>query len=852
MSESKRKKSPYEQGELKSSPERHTKKKKSKKSKKMPLPPDAKLHVGSADDDDDVQIMRNKLKVSKDIKQRTVQLISEAVDHGEEEGGSLTIKPPQLQAMKHKDKGHKHKRDKRGHENSSSKERARLDRSGERDKHRDKLDLSRDFRDAREIVRERKKERELKEKEIAREMREREARRESNKERERLEKIELERRRERILREEQAKEKALRHKVRKDDRRQIGDNSRRDREKLKLEDRLSDEHHRSRSRDHEKTLSEKTRYFPPPPRLHEDKNSKKESSKSSLTLTGSGSKSSLRLDEKHPEAEQDTRMVVVEDDSTDKFYKPKEKERPDETEVMSRQPESDPLEARVKDHEEEEEAEEEEGEEEEDGEDDEEEESDESDSDSDDSSSDSSSDEEDSSNEEDTSKDHNTSGEKAANTSKEDEEEEEDEDEKASGKLRSKFDDHSDVESHGHSTDHSPADHYVPESPEMSDVEAKPEDSLPLYLPAIQGCRSVEEFNCLNRIEEGTYGVVYRALDKKTDEIVALKRLKMEKEKEGFPITSLREINTLLKAQHENIVTVREIVVGSNMDKIYIVMDFVEHDLKSLMENMKNPFLVGEVKTLLKQLLRAVRHLHDNWILHRDLKTSNLLLSHKGILKVGDFGLAREYGSPLKAYTPIVVTLWYRAPELLLGCKEYTTHIDMWSVGCIFAELLLMKALWPGKSEIDQINKIFKDLGTPTEKIWPGVTELPGMKKVQFNENPYNSVRNRFGPYLTDLGFDLMNRFFAYDPAKRITAEEGLEHEYFRESPLPVDPSMFPTWPARSEQTRKHSNSPKPPSGGKAYQNMMDDEENFAAGGFHMPSAARGASAQGMGFSLKF
>lgn len=234
---------------------------------------------------------------------------------------------------------------------------------------------------------------------------------------------------------------------------------------------------------------------------------------------------------------------------------------------------------------------------------------------------------------------------------------------------------------------------------------------LPPYFPAIQGCRSVEEFQCLNRIEEGTYGVVYRARDKRTDEIVALKRLKMEKEKEGFPITSLREINTLLKGQHPNIVTVREIVVGSNMDKIFIVMDYVEHDLKSLMETMrhkKQGFVPGEIKCLLKQLLGAVAHLHDNWILHRDLKTSNLLLSHKGILKVGDFGLAREYGSPLKAYTPIVVTLWYRAPELLLCCKEYSTPIDMWSVGCIFGELLLMNALFPGKSEVDQLNRVFK------------------------------------------------------------------------------------------------------------------------------------------------
>lgn len=165
--------------------------------------------------------------------------------------------------------------------------------------------------------------------------------------------------------------------------------------------------------------------------------------------------------------------------------------------------------------------------------------------------------------------------------------------------------------------------------------EPKKEEPPSYYYPAIQGCRSVDEFERLNKIEEGTYGVVYRAEDKRSGEIVALKRVKMEKEKEGFPITSLREISTLLKAaQHPNIVSVKEIVVGSNIDSIFIVMEYVEHDLKSLMSTMKRHFTLGEVKTLMLQLLSAVAHLHDNWILHRDLKTSNLLFSHKGILKV--------------------------------------------------------------------------------------------------------------------------------------------------------------------------------------------------------------------------
>uniref|UniRef100_A0A8C5FBK8 cyclin-dependent kinase n=1 Tax=Gadus morhua TaxID=8049 RepID=A0A8C5FBK8_GADMO len=403
--------------------------------------------------------------------------------------------------------------------------------------------------------------------------------------------------------------------------------------------------------------------------------------------------------------------------------------------------------------------------------------------------------------------------------------------------------------SHAQTRSPTPEENYIPDSPPISPVEQKKE--LPKYLPALQGCRSVEEFQCLNRIEEGTYGVVYRAKDKKTDEIVALKRLKMEKEKEGFPITSLREINTILKAQHPNIVTVREIVVGSNMDKIYIVMNYVEHDLKSLMETMKQPFLPGEVKTLMIQLLRGVRHLHDNWILHRDLKTSNLLLSHKGILKIGDFGLAREYGSPLKPYTPVVVTLWYRSPELLLGAKEYSTAVDMWSVGCIFGELLTQKPLFPGKSEIDQINKIFKDLGSPSEKIWPGYGELPAVKKMTFTEYPYNNLRKRFGALLSDQGFDLMNKFLTYCPSKRVLSDEGLKHEYFNESPLPIEPSMFPTWPAKSEQQRvKRGSSPRPPEGGLGYSQLGDDDLKDT--GFHLTTSNQGASAVGPGFSLKF
>ncbi|KAL0801177.1 hypothetical protein Bca101_056353 [Brassica carinata] len=325
----------------------------------------------------------------------------------------------------------------------------------------------------------------------------------------------------------------------------------------------------------------------------------------------------------------------------------------------------------------------------------------------------------------------------------------------------------------------------------------------------LQGCRSVDEFERLNKIDEGTYGVVYRAKDKKTGEIVALKKVKMEKEREGFPLTALREINILLSFHHPSIVDVKEVVVGSSLDSIFMVMEYMDHDLKALMETMKQRFSQSEVKCLMLQLLEGVKYLHDNWVLHRDLKTSNLLLNNRGELKICDFGLARQYGSPLKPYTHLVVTLWYRAPELLLGAKQYSTAIDMWSLGCIMAELLAKAPLFNGKTEFDQLDKIFRILGTPTESIWPGFSKLPGVK-VNFVKHQYNLLRKKFpatsftgSPVLSDAGFDLLNKLLTYDPERRITVDAALKHEWFSEVPLPKSKDFMPTFPAQHAQDRR-------------------------------------------------
>lgn len=257
-------------------------------------------------------------------------------------------------------------------------------------------------------------------------------------------------------------------------------------------------------------------------------------------------------------------------------------------------------------------------------------------------------------------------------------------------------------------------------------------------------------------------------------------------------------------------------------------MEYCEQDLATLLDSMKTPFSVSEVKCLLHQLLLGVQFCHDRFIIHRsalfsfffslfllsfflffpfflfsyslppchnsDLKLSNLLLNGKGILKIADFGLARPFGIPFRPMTPKVVTLWYRAPELLFGSATYTTAIDSWSTGCIFGELLKHSPLLPGKHELDQLELINNLLGTPNEQIWPGFSQLRLARTFQLPRQPYNNLKLTF-PQVTAPTIDLLNRFLTYHPAKRITIHDALDHPYFAEKPLAKDPEMMPTFP---------------------------------------------------------
>ncbi|KAI9790416.1 MAG: hypothetical protein M1833_001933 [Piccolia ochrophora] len=366
--------------------------------------------------------------------------------------------------------------------------------------------------------------------------------------------------------------------------------------------------------------------------------------------------------------------------------------------------------------------------------------------------------------------------------------------------------------------------------------------------PSWGPCRHVDNFERLNHIEEGSYGWVSRARESATGEVVALKKLKMDNANDGFPVTGLREIQTLMESRHANVVKLREVVMGDTNNDVFLVMDFLEHDLKTLQEDMAEPFLASETKTLLLQLVSGTEHLHNNWIMHRDLKTSNLLMNNRGQIKIADFGMARYFGDPPPKLTQLVVTLWYRAPELLLGTEKYGKEIDMWSIGCIFGELLTREPLLEGKNEVDQLSKIFELCGIPTEETWPNFRRLPNAKSLRLPRNQQNVgsvIRAKF-PFLTASGTDLLTSLLSLNPAHRPTASQVLTHPYFKEDPKPKSTAMFPTFPSKAgQEKRRRRASPSAPKRGDAPR--LEAEAADFSGIF----AGRDHEEAGAGFSLK-
>ncbi|KAJ1668700.1 hypothetical protein IW140_002011 [Coemansia sp. RSA 1813] len=300
----------------------------------------------------------------------------------------------------------------------------------------------------------------------------------------------------------------------------------------------------------------------------------------------------------------------------------------------------------------------------------------------------------------------------------------------------------------------------------------------------IGACADVDEYEKISRIGEGTYGIVYQARHKTTKRLVALKRMRVNvsDSSQGLPLSSFREIALLKGLKHQNIVNVIEIAVGHSIDSIFMVMEYCDYDLGSLLDNMKTPFTESEVKGLLHQLLRGLEYCHNNYIIHRDLKPPNALLTRSGELKIADFGLARLFHEPRRPMTPQVATLWYRAPELILGSSEYTKAIDLWSVGCIFGELLIHKPFMPGRNEQEQMELIVDMIGAPNGRIWPGYRQLPLAPDMRLPENKYNNLK-RVVRDVSDQTILLLNSFITYDPRKRITVQAALDHPYFFEMP---------------------------------------------------------------------
>lgn len=243
-----------------------------------------------------------------------------------------------------------------------------------------------------------------------------------------------------------------------------------------------------------------------------------------------------------------------------------------------------------------------------------------------------------------------------------------------------------------------------------------------------------------------------------------------------MPSTAIREISILKELSHPNVVLFKDVVHADK--KLFLVFEYLDQDLKRFMDSVTalRPALV---KSYLFQLINGIAFCHSHRVLHRDLKPQNLLIDRTGKLKLADFGLARAFGIPVRHYTHEVVTLWYRAPEILLGSRKYSTPVDIWSIGCIFAEMVMRNPLFPGDSEIDQLHKIFQALGTPTEEMWEGVRDLPDYS-LRFP----NWHKKHIGETVKNLdtqGLELLSQMLSYDPGKRISAETALRHPYFND-----------------------------------------------------------------------
>lgn len=311
--------------------------------------------------------------------------------------------------------------------------------------------------------------------------------------------------------------------------------------------------------------------------------------------------------------------------------------------------------------------------------------------------------------------------------------------------------------------------------------------------------RDVTAFNKKHQLGKGTYGDVFMGADQKTGQIVALKKINTQQEANyGFPITTVREVKILKALKHENIVKLTEIVTSKEHSEIpksvFLVFEYHEYDLTGILGTREIRLTQDHIKSWTMQLLRGLNYCHVNKIIHRDLKASNILIGQNGQLKIADWGLARSWNENMKNLTNPVITLWYRPPELLLGTKKYSPKVDMWSVGCIIAEMFRRCGFLTGHNDAAQTELIFKTLGHPTVQDWPDINEMcpkwstmePKTPEATHKSRLRETLRSQIAnpAWMTDSAIDLIQNLLEFNPAKRWSANDAIaKADYLYEKP---------------------------------------------------------------------